>query len=137
MQLGAIPVTMSDSKGTVYEPDGFTIEGLSKVMKIKGARGSLSEYQPSATGARAALCLLLLCACCCVVLAATGVCCCFVLAATGACCCFALAAALCGMTKTGPFCRGSCCSTHRLTHRRRPADSKRLATKKLFVCCFV
>jgi glutamate dehydrogenase (NADP+) len=51
LQLGAVPVTMSDSSGTIYEPKGITIEQLSQVMRIKGARGSLMEYKPTANGA--------------------------------------------------------------------------------------
>lgn len=50
VQVGAVPVSMSDSGGTVIEPDGFTIEGLSQIMRIKGSRGSLREYKPSANG---------------------------------------------------------------------------------------
>jgi glutamate dehydrogenase (NADP+) len=52
LELGAVPVSLSDSTGTIYEPDGITIEGLHQVMKIKGARGSLSEYKCSGKGAR-------------------------------------------------------------------------------------
>ena len=47
---------MSDSKGTIYEPEGFTVEGLHQVMTIKGKRGSLNEYKPSSKGARLLLC---------------------------------------------------------------------------------
>jgi glutamate dehydrogenase (NADP+) len=50
VQLGAVPVSMSDSGGVVLEPDGFTIEGLSQIMRIKANRGSLREYKPSARG---------------------------------------------------------------------------------------
>lgn len=53
LTLGAVPVSMSDSGGCVVEPEGFTIEGLSQVMRIKAERGSLREYKPSAKGAPA------------------------------------------------------------------------------------
>lgn len=52
LQQGAIPVTMSDSQGTVYEPNGFSIDALSRVMHIKAARGCLSTFALSTTGAR-------------------------------------------------------------------------------------
>ena len=52
LELGAVPVSMSDSSGAVIEPEGFTIEGLHKVMKIKEKRGSLKEYTPSDKGAQ-------------------------------------------------------------------------------------
>lgn len=45
LDLGAIPLTMSDSCGTVYEPSGFTREQLAKVMHIKNVlRGRMSDY---------------------------------------------------------------------------------------------
>lgn len=52
LQLGAVPVAMSDSKGTIYEPDGITAELLSEIMELKNVkRGRLSEYPSiSATG---------------------------------------------------------------------------------------
>ena len=28
LEIGAIPITVSDSGGTVYEPEGITLEGL-------------------------------------------------------------------------------------------------------------
>lgn len=50
LHLGGVPVTMSDSNGTLYEPNGFTIEQLSHVMAIKRNKGRLSEFKPSAEG---------------------------------------------------------------------------------------
>lgn len=45
IQLGAIPVTLSDSSGYIYEPQGFTKEQLEKVMHLKNVRrGRISEY---------------------------------------------------------------------------------------------
>ena len=50
LELGAVPVTVSDSSGTLYEPDGITLEGLNQLMKLKAAQRRLSDYMPSATG---------------------------------------------------------------------------------------
>jgi glutamate dehydrogenase (NADP+) len=51
--LGAIPLTFSDSAGTVYEPDGFDEEKLERLVHIKAQRGArVEEYakqSPSAT----------------------------------------------------------------------------------------
>lgn len=45
IELGAIPLTMSDSGGYVLEPEGFTKEKLEKVMHLKNVRrGRISEY---------------------------------------------------------------------------------------------
>ncbi|KAJ1958790.1 hypothetical protein GGI12_004652 [Dipsacomyces acuminosporus] len=45
VQLGAIPVTLSDSNGYIYEPNGFTQEQLNHVMELKNAkRVRISEY---------------------------------------------------------------------------------------------
>eukprot|EP00753_Platysulcus_tardus_P002877 PLAT11982.1.p2 GENE.PLAT11982.1~~PLAT11982.1.p2 ORF type:complete len:472 (+),score=224.34 PLAT11982.1:59-1417(+) len=45
LDLGAIPVTCSDSGGFIYEPEGFTREGLAEIMAIKNERrGRISEY---------------------------------------------------------------------------------------------
>ncbi|PVU90341.1 hypothetical protein BB559_004689 [Furculomyces boomerangus] len=45
LDLGAIPVTMSDSDGYIVEPNGFTREGLAYVMDLKNnKRGRLVEY---------------------------------------------------------------------------------------------
>jgi glutamate dehydrogenase (NADP+) len=45
LQLGAVPVTMSDSGGTIYEPKGFTIEQLSQIMALKKSRGRLQGFE--------------------------------------------------------------------------------------------
>jgi glutamate dehydrogenase (NADP+) len=50
IELGAVPVTMSDSGGTIHEPDGITLESLCQIMHIKGNKGSLRKYQPSPKG---------------------------------------------------------------------------------------
>lgn len=45
MQLGAKVVTVSDSGGTVYDPEGFTPEKLAILMDIKNNKyGRVSEY---------------------------------------------------------------------------------------------
>jgi len=45
LELGAIPITLSDSAGYVVEPNGFTKEGLEVVMRIKNEeRGRISDY---------------------------------------------------------------------------------------------
>ena len=45
LQLGAKPLTMSDSSGFVYDPDGFNAEKLNFVMDLKNIRrGRISEY---------------------------------------------------------------------------------------------
>ncbi len=44
-QLGAKVVTMSDSNGTVYDPDGINAEKLAWVMELKNVRrGRIKEY---------------------------------------------------------------------------------------------
>ncbi len=44
-QLGAKPVTLSDSNGTIYDPNGINAEKLAFVMKLKNAhRGRIKEY---------------------------------------------------------------------------------------------
>jgi len=40
--MGAIPITCSDSKGTIYHPDGINIETLKAIKEL--GRGSLEEY---------------------------------------------------------------------------------------------
>lgn len=46
LELGAVVLTMSDSTGTVYEPNGFTTDMLAQVMSIKnGKRASLATYK--------------------------------------------------------------------------------------------
>jgi len=53
LKLGAVPVTFSDSGGTVYEPEGFTSEKLDILMEVKATRGArLTDYaarSPSST----------------------------------------------------------------------------------------
>ena len=45
IQLGAIPVTLSDSNGYVYDPDGITKEKLEYVKELKELyRGRIKEY---------------------------------------------------------------------------------------------
>src|SRR5450756_378728 len=45
LDLGAKPVTFSDSDGAVYDPDGITREKLAWVMELKNAkRGRIREY---------------------------------------------------------------------------------------------
>ncbi len=45
IQLGAKPVTMSDSSGFIYDPDGITAEKLAFVLNLKNVRrGRISEY---------------------------------------------------------------------------------------------
>jgi glutamate dehydrogenase (NADP+) len=44
-QMGAKPVTLSDSNGTIYDPDGISPEKLAWVMELKNIkRGRISEY---------------------------------------------------------------------------------------------
>lgn len=45
IELGAKPVTMSDSNGFVYDPDGITSEKLDYIMELKNIRrGRIKEY---------------------------------------------------------------------------------------------
>ncbi|MGB8771956.1 MAG: NADP-specific glutamate dehydrogenase [Candidatus Korobacteraceae bacterium] len=45
LQLGAKPVTVSDSDGAVYDPDGINHEKLNWIMELKNAkRGRIREY---------------------------------------------------------------------------------------------
>ncbi len=45
IQLGARPVTLSDSSGFIYDPDGIDREKLDWVIELKNARrGRISEY---------------------------------------------------------------------------------------------
>ena len=45
IELGAKPVTLSDSGGFVYDPDGITQEKLEYVKELKGERSArISEY---------------------------------------------------------------------------------------------
>lgn len=55
LHLGAIPVTISDGHGTLYEPDGITIEQLSQMMSLKSCHKKLADLSPSPTSASAQL----------------------------------------------------------------------------------
>jgi glutamate dehydrogenase (NADP+) len=44
IQLGAKPVTMSDSSGYIYDPDGITQEKLEFVKKFRSERKKINEY---------------------------------------------------------------------------------------------
>lgn len=45
IELGAVPVTLSDSDGYIYDPDGITREKLDYVMVLKNVeRGRIREY---------------------------------------------------------------------------------------------
>lgn len=45
IELGAIPVTLSDSNGYIYDPEGITAEKLEYVKELKELyRGRISEY---------------------------------------------------------------------------------------------
>jgi glutamate dehydrogenase (NADP+) len=45
LELGAKPVTLSDSNGSIHDPEGLTTEKLAWVMHLKNAqRGRISEY---------------------------------------------------------------------------------------------
>jgi len=45
LQLGAVPLTFSDSTGFIHEPNGFTFEQLATVMNIKNSlRGRVEDY---------------------------------------------------------------------------------------------
>jgi glutamate dehydrogenase (NADP+) len=45
LQLGAKPVTLSDSDGSIHDPSGFTPEKLAWVMQLKNQRrGRIREY---------------------------------------------------------------------------------------------
>ncbi|HOF88234.1 MAG TPA: NADP-specific glutamate dehydrogenase [Armatimonadota bacterium] len=53
LQLGAKTVTLSDSVGTIYDPDGIDAEKLAWVMELKNARrGRIAEYVTRFPGAQ-------------------------------------------------------------------------------------
>jgi glutamate dehydrogenase (NADP+) len=53
LDLGAKPVTLSDSHGFVYDPSGIDREKLAWVMELKNVRrGRISEYAEAFPGAR-------------------------------------------------------------------------------------
>ena len=46
LELGAIPVTASDSTGYIYEEDGFTTDTLAHLNDVKVVKhGSLKDYK--------------------------------------------------------------------------------------------
>ncbi len=52
-QLGAKVVTMSDSNGYIYDPEGITLEKLAWVMELKNVRrGRIREYAEHFSGAQ-------------------------------------------------------------------------------------
>ncbi|KAH0569345.1 Glutamate dehydrogenase [Spironucleus salmonicida] len=53
LHYGAIPLSLSDSNGTIIEPNGFTAEQLKMVMDLKNIkRGRLSEYTSMSSTAK-------------------------------------------------------------------------------------
>jgi glutamate dehydrogenase (NADP+) len=53
LQLGAKPVSLSDSNGTIHDPDGITEEKLQFVLELKNVRrGRISEYQAKYPGSK-------------------------------------------------------------------------------------
>jgi glutamate dehydrogenase (NADP+) len=53
LDLGAKPVTLSDSDGMIHDPDGITRDKLAWVMELKNARrGRIREYADQFKGAR-------------------------------------------------------------------------------------
>ncbi len=53
LQLGAKPVTLSDSDGTIYDPAGITAEKLAYVMELKNVRrGRIKDYADKFAGAK-------------------------------------------------------------------------------------
>lgn len=44
IELGAVPITASDSDGYILEENGIDEEGLKMIMDIKNARGRIKEY---------------------------------------------------------------------------------------------
>eukprot|EP01025_Chloroclados_australasicus_P031987 TRINITY_DN32381_c0_g1_i2.p3 TRINITY_DN32381_c0_g1~~TRINITY_DN32381_c0_g1_i2.p3 ORF type:complete len:303 (-),score=63.90 TRINITY_DN32381_c0_g1_i2:401-1309(-) len=45
LMLGAVPLTMSDSNGTILVESGITIEMLREIMQLKDNRGRLRDYK--------------------------------------------------------------------------------------------
>jgi glutamate dehydrogenase (NADP+) len=53
LDLGGIPITMSDSAGYIVEPEGFTREQLAALMHLKNVkRGRVSEYLETSSTAK-------------------------------------------------------------------------------------
>ena len=64
IELGATVLTVSDSKGYIYEPEGISKELLDHINDVKVAkRGSLSDVKTTSNGGD--LCSLPLCGSCC------------------------------------------------------------------------
>ncbi|HEX9632439.1 MAG TPA: NADP-specific glutamate dehydrogenase [Gemmatimonadales bacterium] len=52
LDLGALPVTLSDSNGVIHDPNGITREKLAWVMELKNLRrGRIKDYADRFTGA--------------------------------------------------------------------------------------
>lgn len=53
LELGAVPITFTDSSGHIYEPSGFDAAKLKTVMKIKDERGArVGRYIIASTSAK-------------------------------------------------------------------------------------
>merc|ERR1719282_563653 len=53
IELGAVPITVSDSDGYIYEEDGIDEEGLKLIMKIKNEeRGRIKDYADQRSSAK-------------------------------------------------------------------------------------
>jgi glutamate dehydrogenase (NADP+) len=53
VEMGAIPLTFSDSSGFIYEPDGFDAAKVRTVEKIKSERGTrVGRYIMASTSAK-------------------------------------------------------------------------------------
>ena len=53
LELGAVPISFSDSSGCIHDPDGVTPEKLKFVMQLKNVRrGRISEYRDKYPAAR-------------------------------------------------------------------------------------
>lgn len=51
LELGAVPVSMSDSDGSIYLPDGMTQEQFDKIFELKMAyRGRIREFADETPG---------------------------------------------------------------------------------------
>ena len=53
IELGAVPITMSDSDGYIYDPEGITREKLNYIMELKNLyRGRIHEYAEEYPGVK-------------------------------------------------------------------------------------
>ncbi|GAB5033502.1 glutamate dehydrogenase [Nannochloropsis oceanica] len=53
LEMGAIPITLSDTSGHIYEPDGLDAAKLKTIMKIKSERGArIGRYIIASTTAK-------------------------------------------------------------------------------------